>query len=309
MINPELKPFLETWDEKWAGLAPDASPKRRREHFEVIAREMRLPTPGDVDTEDERWINSPAGEVRVRIFRHGDGGVQPVLVYMHGGGWAQGSPETHWDITSRIASWCRQTVVSVDYALAPERPFPAAVEQCTAVTEWVAAGADGLGISNNHVTVGGDSAGGNIAAALAIRFRGTNIRIQAQLLIYPSVEYTHARPSFRENANGPIIRTANMPATTAAYLPDPKDRTNPLAAPLQAPDHSGLPPAFIAVAEHDPLRDDGIAYAEALRSAGVAVELDRGEGLIHGYLRSMGYCADAESKLRKMCDWLSRHQH
>jgi len=305
-INPELQPFLKIWDEKWARLAPDATPARRREHFEIIAREMRLETPDDVDTDSERWVDSPAGKVRVRIFRHRAGGAQPALVYMHGGGWAQGSPETHWDITARIASWCRQTVVSVDYALAPEHPFPAAVNQCASVTEWVWSSAADLGVRGDRIAVGGDSAGGNIAAALAIKLRDSGLALRAQLLIYPAVEFTHSRPSFQENAEGPIVKTASMDATARTYLPDPADRTNPLAAPLQAPDHSSLPPAFIAVAENDPLRDDGIAYAEALRAAGVPVELDRGAGLIHGYLRSMGYCADARARLRGMCGWLSR---
>lgn len=304
MMNPELKPFLAAWDEKWARLKTDATPKDRREHFEIVAREMRLDTPDDVDTDAEHWIESPAGKVRVRVFRHRDGGMQPALVYMHGGGWMQGSPETHWDITARIASWNRQTVVSVDYALAPEHPFPAAVEQCTAVTEWVSSEASALGVRADRIAVGGDSAGGNLAAALTLMLRGTRTRLDAQLLIYPAVEFTQSRPSFRDNADGPIIKTAAMPATNAMYCPNPSDLTDPLAAPLQAPDHSGLPPAVVAVAEHDPLRDDGIAYAEALRAAGVPVKLDRGEGLIHGYLRSMGYCADAQSKLRDMCAWL-----
>jgi acetyl esterase len=306
MMNSELEPFLATWDEKWAPLKPDATAKERREHFEIIAREMRLDTPGDIETDAEHWVDSPAGAVRVRIFRHRDGGTQPALVYMHGGGWAQGSPETHWDITARIASWNRQSVVSVDYALAPEHPFPAAVEQCASVTEWLAAEAATLGVSADRIAVGGDSAGANIAAALAIKLRGSATPLHAQLLIYPAVEFTHSRPSFQENAEGPIVKTAGMEATARAYLPNPADRTNPLAAPLQARDHSGLPPAFVAVAENDPLRDDGLAYAEALRAAGVPVELDRGAGLIHGYLRSMGYCTDALSKLKLMCDWLRR---
>ena len=136
MLNPELKPFLETWDAKWARLKPGATPKDRREFFEVVAREMRLPTPDDIETDAIHTIPSPAGPVRVRVFRHRDGGIQPALIYMHGGGWMQGSPETHWDITSRIASWNRQTVISVDYAKAPEHPFPAAVNQCAAVVDW-----------------------------------------------------------------------------------------------------------------------------------------------------------------------------
>jgi acetyl esterase/lipase len=306
LINPELKPFLATWDEKWARLKSGGGPKERREYFEIIAREMRLETPGDIETDAEHWIDSSAGKVRVRMFRHRDGGSQPALVYMHGGGWMQGSPETHWDITARVASWNRQSVISVDYALAPEHPFPAALEQCTAVTEWAYSEASALGLDSGRIAVGGDSAGGNLAAAIALKLRGSGTPIKAQLLIYPAVEFTQKRPSFQENANGPIITVASMPTVNAMYCPDPADLTNPLAAPLQAPDHSGLPPAFVAVAEHDPLRDDGIAYAEALRVAGVPVEFDRGKGLIHGYLRSMGFCADARSKLQAMAAWLKQ---
>ena len=306
MLNPELTPFLATWDEKWSRLKPGATPADRRAHFEIIAREMRLTTPGDIDTETVHTIPSPAGPVRVRIFRHRDGGIQPALIYMHGGGWMQGSPETHWDITSRIASWSRQTVISVDYAKAPEHPFPAAVEQCAAVVDWAFAEAGTLEIDPERIAVGGDSAGGNLAAAMTIRFRGSPRKIRAQLLIYPAVEFTQSRPSFRENADGPIIKVAAMPATNAMYCPNPEDLTNPLAAPMMAPDHSGLPPAFVAVAEHDPLRDDGIAYAEKLEAAGVPVVLDRGQGLIHGYLRSMEYCAAAQEKLKAMSQWLDR---
>ena len=157
-----------------------------------------------------------------------------------------------------------------------------------------------------RIAVGGDSAGANLAAAMTHQVPRIEQKALAQLLIYPSVEFTQSRPSFRENAEGPIIKVANMPATNALYCPNPDDLKNPLAAPMMAADHAGLPPAFIAVAEHDPLRDDGIAYAEKLQSAGVPVVLDRGVGLIHGYLRSMEYCAAARETLAAMSKWLAR---
>lgn len=308
MLDPELKPFLDAWTEKWAVLAPGATPQQRRARFETIAAEMRLPTPPGVETERVEWIDSPAGKVRVRFFRHDRGGVQPCLVYMHGGAWMQGSPETHWDITARIAASNRQTVISVDYALAPEHPFPAAIVQCAAVVEWVFANAAALGIDARAISIGGDSAGGNLAAALALKFRGSDCPLAAQLLIYPAVEFEQARPSFRENADGPLLTTAGMPAVNAMYLPNADDRNDPLAAPLKAKDHSGLPPAFVAVAEHDPLRDDGIAYAQVLERAGVPTVLDRGTGLIHGYLRAMEHCAASRERLAGMAAWLERVQ-
>ena len=130
-------------------------------------------------------IPSPVGPVRVRIFRHRDGGTQPALLYMHGGGWMQGSPETHWDITARIASWSRQTVISIDYAKAPEHPFPAAVEQCAAVVDWTFAEAGALAVDPACIAVGGDSAGGNLAAAMTIKFREFTPRASGAALDLP----------------------------------------------------------------------------------------------------------------------------
>ncbi len=308
MIHPGLLPFIDIWNRKWARAAADASPRDRRELGEAIGREMRMPTPTAVDADAVHWVDTPANRVRLRVFRHRDGGSQPGLVYMHGGGWIQGSPETHWDITARIASWNRQTVLSVDYAKSPEHPFPAALEQCAAVVEWAFENASALGIDSTRIGVGGDSAGGNLAAAVALKSRGGPRRLQSQLLAYPPTAFVRNRPSYAENPDGPIIRVADMARIDAMYCPDPNDLQDPLAAPLLASDHSRLPPAYIAVAEHDPLRDDGIAYAEALRRAGVPVELDRGDGLIHGYLRAIGHCDACGAALERMCAWLARQQ-
>lgn len=306
MIDPGLLPFIDIWNQKWARAAPDATPRDRRELGEAIGRELRMPTPGDVDTDAVHWVDSPADRVRLRVFRHRDGGAQPALVYMHGGAWVQGSPETHWDITARIASWNRQTVLSIDYAKSPEHPFPAALEQCAAVVDWTFENASALGVDPGRIAVGGDSAGGNLAAALGLKLRDGPRRLQAQLLVYPSTAFARDRPSYVQNADGPIIRVADMARIDAMYCPDPRDLRHPLAAPLLASDHSRLPPAYIAVAEHDPLRDDGIAYAEALRRARVPVELDAGAGLIHGYLRAIGYCDACGAALERMCAWLAR---
>lgn len=306
MLNTELEPFLAAWNEKWSRLPQGAKPADRRALFEVIAREMRLPTPEGVDTTAEHWVPSAAGEVRVRIFRHQGDQLQPCLIYMHGGAWMQGSPETHWDITARIAAANRQTVISVDYALAPEHPFPAAITQCQDVVRWASANASELGIDPERIAVGGDSAGANLAASLALAFRDSDIRITGQLLVYPAVDFEMQRPAYVENAHAPLLSVAGMPAVNAMYCPNPEDRRNPLAAPMLAERHDGLPPTFIAVAQYDPLRDDGLDYAAKLHESGVSVEVDTGAGLIHGYLRAMDYCAASRDNLARMCSWLDQ---
>lgn len=309
MLNPEIEPFLEVWTQKWSRLAPGAKPAERRAMFEVIAEEMRLPTPDNVDTTAVHWIESAIGPVRVRIFRYTDDEAQPCLIYMHGGAWMQGSPETHWDITSRIAATNRQTVISVDYALAPEHPFPAAITQCEAVVRWARSQAATLRIDSNRIAVGGDSAGANLAAALTLIFRDSDIALTAQLLIYPPVDFEMERPAYTENANAPLLNVAGMPGVNAMYCPNPADLQNPLAAPMFAQSHAGLPPAYIAVAQNDPLRDDGLDYAVKLRASGVATEVDEGEGLIHGYLRAMHYCAASRDSLARMSAWLDQINH
>ncbi len=303
-INPQLHSFLDIWNGKWAVLPLRATAADRRKRFEVIAAEMRLETPNDVDCDTEHWVDCGANPVRVRVFRNKTGGVQPCLIYMHGGAWMQGSPETHWDITSRLASWANMTVISVDYAKAPEIPFPTAIDQCKAVGLWVHENCEKLGIDKTRISVGGDSAGGNLAAALALDLRDSPVCVRGQLLIYPACDFDHSRPSFIENADGPLIQVAGMDRVNAMYVGPEENLVHPRAAPLHATSHQELPPAYIAVAEFDPLRDSGVVYAEALRNAGVAVELEPGAGLIHGYLRAMEYCTDSEQSLRKMAAWL-----
>jgi acetyl esterase/lipase len=307
MIDSELQGFLDDWARYWAQLAQPATPAQRRAHFERVAERMRQPTPAGVSTDEQHRIALPgsARSVRVRVFRPGASGPRAALIYMHGGAWMQGSPETHWDITARIAAACEMAVISVDYALAPEHPFPAAVDDCRAVVQWAFDRSASLGLRREAIAIGGDSAGGNLAAAMTLAFRDSPAQLRAQLLIYPGVDFSLDRPSHRANADGPIISVASMPAVNAMYCPDPKDLRNPLAAPLLAESHAGLPAAYIAVAEHDPLRDEGIAYSDALRGAGVAVTLDRGPSLIHGYLRAMAYCSAARDSFARMCDWLS----
>lgn len=298
--------FLEVWGQKWADLPFDATVQERRDWFEVIAKEMRLPTPDSVETTQEIWIQSEPVDVRVRVFRYGDDNAQPCLIYLHGGAWMVGSPETHWDVTSRIAKYNKQTVISIDYALAPEHPYPAAITQCEAVVKWVHENASNLNINPNKIAVGGDSAGANLAALLTIIFRDSHIKLVGQLLYYPAVDFEMTRPAYVENANGPILSVAGMPAVNAMYCPNARDLQNPLVAPMLAHDHSNLPPAYIAVAHNDPLRDDGIDYAEKLRASGVDVELDLGEGLIHSFLRAMEYCEASRDNLKAASAWLRK---
>ncbi|WP_010140854.1 alpha/beta hydrolase [Oceanicola sp. S124] len=302
MIDPQLQGCLDEWAAGWEALPPGATPAQRRTRFEVMSHAMRGPMPEDVDARTEHWIETEAGPVRVRVFRHCSGGVQPCLIYMHGGGWVQGSPETHWDITASLAAMNRQTVISVDYDLAPEVPFPAAIDQCTAVARWSHANAALLGIDPGRIAVGGDSAGANLAAVMALDLRGSEVALTGQLLAYPPCDFDRSRPSYTENGAGPMIRLDAR--VEMAYCPDPDLLSSPRCAPLMADSLAGLPPAFVAVAEHDPLRDSGRAYAERLQAEGVAVTLEAGQGLTHGYLRFIGRCAACDRALSAMAAWL-----
>lgn len=305
MLDPQLKPFLDTWNDSWSILPPNASPQDRRLLFEYIAERMRLPAPAEVEL-STRFMTSNGRNVLLRVERHTSAAPQSCLIYMHGGAWMQGSPMTHSDITSRIAASNAQTVISVDYALAPEHRFPTAIHEVMDVLRWVHANATELNIDSSRIAIGGDSAGANLAAAACIGLRDNDaVHLpMAQLLFYPCVDFDMARPSYTENAEAPLLKTKGMPQVNAMYCPDESERRNPLLAPFHAASHTGLPPAYIGVAEYDPLRDDGYDYADKLRAAGVSVEFDAGTGLIHGYLRAMEHCDASRTRLAQACEWL-----
>lgn len=227
--------------------------------------------------EDVRVEDTEIAEVRVRIFEPHGGADPPVLVFFHGGGWVIGSVRTH-DLPCRaLAHRVRCRVVSVEYRLAPEHRFPAAVEDCWAVTKSVVA-------SNRLVAVGGDSAGGNLAVAIALRARDAGLPLRLQMLIYPVTDCDLTRLSYLANGTGYGLTREAMRWFWTHYMGNqPWD--HPEASPLRAGDLSGVAPALMMVCEYDPLLDEGRAYAERLRAAGVPVELIEQKGMIHGFFR------------------------
>jgi acetyl esterase len=238
----------------------------------------------DVAHVEDREIPGPAGTIPIRVYRPSDDTDLPVLVWFHGGGWTIGSLETH-DMTCRSltnATGC--TVVSVDYRLAPEHKFPAAVDDCFAATEWVAANATDLGGDPERIAVGGDSAGGNLAAVVSLLARDAGApRLMFQLLVYPVTDHEFDRPSMHENATGYFLERESMRWFYDHYLRTERDGADWRFSPFRADDLSGLPPAFVLTAEFDPLRDQGEAYARALEEAGVPVEARRYDGVFHGF--------------------------
>jgi acetyl esterase len=213
----------------------------------------------------------------------------PVVVFYHGGGWSIGDLDTHDPVARAHAVGAEAIVVSVDYRLAPEHPFPAGVDDCWAALQWVGEHAAELGGDPERIAVAGDSAGGNLAAVTAQLARDNGGPALAfQLLWYPSVTGDLSLPSFIENADAPILDRDVVDAFLHWYLPgvDISDPTTlPITlAPANAADFSGLPPAYIGTAEHDPLRDDGARYAELLSAAGVPVELSNEPTMVHGFV-------------------------
>lgn len=239
--------------------------------------------PTEVGTVENQVLATGAGNVPVRIYQPANPS-GACLVYFHGGGWVVGDLESHDETCRKLCAGAELTVVSVDYRLAPESPYPAALDDCFAVTAHVATHAAQFGIDPQRLAVGGDSAGGNLAAAVALKARDRNApAIAFQLLIYPVTDANFERQSCIDNAEGYFLTTRAMQWFWDHYVPDVALRNEPYAAPLQAGDLSNLPPALIQTAEFDPLRDEGEAYAQRLQEAGCTVSQSRYDGLVHGF--------------------------
>jgi acetyl esterase len=248
-----------------------------------FADQGRLMPPGEpVAKVEDLPIAGPGGPIPVRIYTPEGSGPFPVYVYFHGGGWVIGDLDSQDADCRAVANGAACVVVSVNYRHAPEHKFPAAVEDAYRATQWVADNAGSLAGDAARLAVGGMSAGGNLAAVVALmaRDRGSP-RIVYQVLTVPVMNYAFDTESYRENGEGYVLTRQAMEWFWAHYLATPADGTNPYASPLRAPDLRGLPPAFVVTAEYDPLRDEGRAYAERLREAGVAVSYECYGGMLH----------------------------
>jgi acetyl esterase len=224
----------------------------------------------------------PLRVYRPRSVRDSEADV-PVVLFFHGGGWVQGNVVMYDPLCTHLSQQVRAVVVSVDYRLAPEFTAPTAVHDCIDATRWVAAHGEVLRADTSRLAVAGDSAGGNLAAAVALATRDAGgPRISHQALLYPGLDLTLSSPSIDEHAHAPVLTRASIEAFRRHYLPDGADPRDPMLSPLFG-DLAGLPPALVQTADLDPLRDDGIRYAHALRAAGVAVRLTNYVGLPHGF--------------------------
>jgi acetyl esterase len=279
-LDPQAKAVIDMIEALGVGeLTAETDPDEIR----ALMNSAVLPSGIEVASVTDREIPGPAGAIAIRVYRPAGDAPKPVVVYFHGGGWVLGSLETHDGTCRRLADGADAVVVSVDYRMGPEHRFPAAVDDSFAALRWVAAHAADLGGDAGRLAVAGDSAGGNLAAVVAQLARADGPAIRFQLLIYPVTDHEFTSPSMQENAEGYYLTRDAMRWFYDHYLVDASEGADPRVSPLRANDLSGLPPAFVLTAEFDPLRDQGIAYADALGVAGNDVTMTRYDGLFHGF--------------------------
>jgi acetyl esterase len=282
-IQAQGLPPLESFSPGQARLAVIENTPKMQAAPEAVAevRDLRIPGPG--------------GEIGLRIYTPESAAPRPALVYFHGGGWVLCNLDTHDVMCRAIANRAQAVVVSVDYRLAPEQKFPAAVEDCYAAAQWVVSNACALGADPRRIVVGGDSAGGNLAAVAAIRSRDeAGPGFAGQVLVYPVTDLSSFETgSYQEFAEDHSLTRALMEWFRGHYLSTEAEALLPHASPLLADDLSRLPPALVITAECDPLRDEGEAYAARLREAGVAVTLTRYAGMIHPFFSWTGVVPQA----------------
>lgn len=283
-IDPAAAALIEVLDQHFPRVDAVSSAAEAREISKQMPRPAEVEPVGAVE---DRSIPGPDGEIPVRIYRPATEGPHPGIVYFHGGGFVICDLDTHDGACRRLVNATDAVVVSVDYRLAPEHRWPAAADDAAAATQWTADHAAELGIDPERLAVAGDSAGGNLAAVVALQARDRGgPRLAFQLLVYPVIDLAASRrehPSQQDNAEGYFLTTAQMEWYRTQYLAEDAHGEEPYASPIKAPSLAGLAPACVITAEMDPLRDEGEAYAHALKAAGVPVTLYRAPGMFHGF--------------------------
>ena len=296
-LHPAAIPVLEAMNANMAAI-----PHVPVEQIPLLRQGPLAPAPSEptpVARVENRDIPGPAGALPVRIYwPEASDGPAPLVVFCHGGGFVLCSLDTHDELCRALCRGAGAVVVSVDYRLAPEAPYPAAADDCYAGLVWAVAHAAELGADAGRVAIAGDSAGGNLAAVTALRARDMGgPALRHQCLIYPVTDCRFDTPSYIENAEGYFLTAESMRWFWSHYLQDMGRAAEPYASPLRSPDLSGLPPALVITAEYDPLRDEGEHYAQALSAAGVPTVLRRYDGMIHGFVTMAEIFEDGRAAL------------
>jgi acetyl esterase len=285
--HPQVQTILQMMEDQPVPPTYAVSVEDARGQLEALAAMRDGEDVANVENFDIGGPEGPEGSLPVRVYYPDAEAPHPTLVYFHGGGYVLGSLDTHDALCRALTNAAECAVVSVDYRLAPEHPFPAAVEDAYFAVEWVADHGASVGLDPDRIAVGGDSAGGNLSAAVTLATQDRNGPALAhQTLVYPAVDspVTDEYDSYEENAEGYFLERDGMEWFLDRYVDDDVHLRNEYFAPLLASDHSGVPPASIVTAGFDPLRDEGQAYAEKLRAAGVDVSTHHFEDMIHGFL-------------------------
>jgi acetyl esterase len=299
MLDPQARALIDLMIEKGVPPTHTLTPAQARAFYRDRRTFTQPEPPAMAQVRELR-----AGEVPLRLYRPaGTSGSErlPVLVYFHGGGWTIGDLDTHDVLCRQLAQASGAAVVSVDYRLGPEQRFPAAVDDCVAATRWVRAQADTLALDASRLAVGGDSAGGNLAAVVCLVLREAGEPLPAfQLLIYPATDMRAGAPSHTSNGQGYLLTRDSIAYYRGHYLADAAQWTDWRASPLLAPDHRGLPPALVLTGGFDPLRDEGLQYANALSAAGVPAQYVCFERQIHGFI-TMGRLLEEANTAVELC--------
>lgn len=299
-VKPEVRTILDAVESTAVPL-DQQTPEGLRQAYGALSA---FAGKEDVASVGDRVIPGPGGDVPIRVYLPtnviGDDRAAPVLVWFHGGGWVIGDLDTHDPLCRSLANAAGIAIISVDYRLAPEHPFPAGLDDALASVRWVAANAEELGVDSERLAVGGDSAGGNLAAIVCQELRDTGPAIRFQLLVYPALDARMGTPSIDQNAEGYFLTKEAMLWFSGHYLRGTSvDADDPRISPACAPDAAiaGLPAGLVITAEYDPLRDEGEAYAERLREAGVDMAATRYDGVIHGFLSMADMIPDGRTAI------------
>ena len=311
MLHPQTQALLNLFEQKQLPPVYTLSPSEARASYRE-RRVLTQPEPPRIASVRELQAPGPAGAIALRLYRPllaetSDTRALPVLVYYHGGGWVVGDLDTHDTLCRTLANGAGCAVVSVDYRLAPEHPFPAAVDDCLAATLWVQRNASALLLDADRIAVGGDSAGGNLAAVVAISLRDAGqFALAYQLLIYPATDMRCSAPSHVTNASGYLLTRESIAYYHDHYIQNTVDDLNWRASPLLHPDLAGLPPALVLTAGYDPLCDEGLQYAQRLSEAGTRATSICFERQIHGFI-TMGRLIDEANSAVNLCAAELRH--